>query len=46
MALVHRETGTSWYWYTGRLGCHGTDTQEDWDVWDVMRLVHRETGTS
>ena len=34
MALVHRETGTSWHWYTGRLGRHGTGTQGDWDVTD------------
>ena len=43
MELGHRETGTSWHWYTGRLGRHGTGTQGNWDV---MTLVHRETGTT
>ena len=37
MRLIHRGTGTSWHWYTGRLGRHGTGTQGDWDV---MTLVH------
>ena len=34
MKLIHKGTGTSWHWYTGRLGRHDTGTQGDWDVTD------------